>query len=332
VTCKEEQVRVIRAVLETQSPSELPGQLAAAQQDGAELRASLARQQIQQEDAARIAAQQLAQLAAALAEANARLKAAGARPVPAPRGCVAAAGPACDVAADQQLLSPAPLRERGSPDPSEGPPTPLSPGQSPMLLRQARGSGGGSSGGSGGGGGVAVRSSWSCSPSAARLAPVRCCSPIGCDKRLGGKEMDEEDAPCSPRSDLSGPTFGGVGGCGDEPGTSGFGFAACGRCSSPGAVVAGARARASAAFSGRLARDNPLFRCSMESRRLGRSTTGGGYAGCSAVSLSSLDAGSMLRASMASLDDLRGSIAGGGAAAFGLAKAQLEIQVGRGAA
>lgn len=338
---------MIRVVLEMQAPDEAHVQLAEARQEAAELRAALAKQRIRQEDAEDAAQQQLAALRAALAAANAQLKAAGARPLPA-----SAAGGG-DVAGDQQMLSPsglAPPAKCGSPVPSEGPPTPLSPGQAPMLLRQARASGNSSSDGGGaalaGASGGGARASCASSPGCVRLAPVRCCSPVACalSSRYGAPgacAVQEEEEAASPRSDLSGPTFSAAGGfasgacTGDDerPAAGGdYPYLDCARCSSPGSLVASARARGSAAFNGRLARDNPLFRCSAESARRpwrgGGAGLGGAAPGYGAAALSSVDCGSTLRLSLASVDEVRTSLPGGGAAAFGLAKAQLEIQVG----
>ncbi|KAI8462672.1 MAG: hypothetical protein J3K34DRAFT_175265 [Monoraphidium minutum] len=368
IACRDEQVRVIKAVLELQSPDDPQAQLAAAQQERAELCAALAKQQVQAEDAERAAAAQLALAGAALAQANVRLRALGAAPVaaPAPGAYAAAAvarasasfggggggdcsgegGPAAPLTAfgsamDQQMLSPPRRGTRSSPGGSaEGPSTPLSPSQG---LRHARAGGSlsGSAGGSGDGGvgpGAAPHATWATSPIAARLAPVRCSSPVACGGGLGGGGGAIEEEPVSPRSDLSGPTWGAD--ASPAPSAGGAcGATECGRCGSPASIVAGARARGSAVFAGRLARDNPLFRSSIDASRRGtrgggaaagaRGGPGGGRSGGGGGSVGlSLDCGSLLRASMASLDDMRSSLAGGGGAAFGLAQAQLEIQVG----
>lgn len=293
LACKDEQIQALKSVV-TKSPDELRAELVAAHDEKASLRAQLAQQQEHQqhqEQQERWMGQQLIMLKAALVQANSRLKALGARPVAAAKaeGCTQDANHVA--AMDQHLLSPArmaPLYERPSPDLSDGGPcTPLSPGQMPLMLQHSSSVGDDNLG-----------SSWDCSATAVGL--VRCSSPAVATECAGADRYADADEPGSPHSDLSGPTCGGeehACSCGDDMEDT---------REDSGATVAAAAAE----FSNRLARDNPLFRTSFESRRTGR--------GVASVEGSSV----LLQASVE-----EGPLRVSGRAAFGLAKAQLEIQV-----
>jgi len=293
MACRDEQVTLLKSVV-SDSADELQIKLAAVGEERSALKSQLTKQQQLHQQVEHTVGLQLSALKEALAQANARLKAAGGKPVTVPKA--ASGGTGDDAALDQNTpcrnTAPSVLGPRSPDATEEGPPTPLSPGQAPLPK--------------------APGSSWDGSDGP--LQPVLCCSPL----RIGGKggkgadaqEEEEEAEPLdSPRSDLSGPSC-----CEADD--------VCERdsvvlhhhdgCGSPTTYRSRHSMRASAAaFGNRLARDNPLFRCSGESRRTARA-------------LASVDGGSVLNASM---DDAP-LMAGSGAAAFGLAKAQLEIQVG----
>ena len=181
------------------------------------------------------AAAQLALLRAALARANAQLKAAGGAPVELPGGGgrrggedQGARGGAAGAPGRLQ-----PLVEQRSTDVAEGPSTPLSPGQ---AASKPTGS-----------------SSWDSSDACSVRPPLLCASPAaarGGGALDGGADGSDGEID-SPRSDLSGPSCSGGA---DEGATSrGAGaLAGLARCASPAA------GRPSG--GGRLApRDNPLF-------------------------------------------------------------------------
>ncbi|GBF88459.1 hypothetical protein Rsub_01172 [Raphidocelis subcapitata] len=295
LACKDEQIHCLKAVV-AEGPDELPRQLVAAQEERAELRAQLGKLQRQQQLRDQAAAAQVAALRAALANANARLKAAGGAAAPPSGSSGDVGGGAVDQGAQQQQQQ----HELRSPSlASDGPPTPLSPGQATPTLQKH------------------CTSSWDGIDEP--LGPVLCRSPVAVRKGLrvsgargsgdgGGDDSMEPVEPDSPRSDLSGPIRASEDGAitaGAVDGTV-HGDASC-RAGGAGGV--GERA----AFSARLACNNPLFRDSADSRR----------------ALASLEGSALLRASsVASLDGRSGFTASsGGAAAFGLAKAQLEIQL-----
>jgi hypothetical protein len=291
LACKDEQVSLLKAVV-TDSGDELQATLVSVAEERAALRAQLTKQQHCEKQSERRSGQQLEALMAALAQANARLQAGGGKPVAVHKNAAGGGGVADQgTPAAARRAAPSVQGPRSPDTAEEGPPTPLSPGQAPK----------------------APGSSWD--GSEGPMQPVQCLSPL----RFGGKgagaaDDDEEEEPLdSPRSDLSGPSCCGA----DDVGAARASRGGFDPAASP-PRAAGRGMTASAAFAGsRLARDNPLFRCSGESARRG------GARGA----LASVDGGSVLHASLASLDEAS-AMSGGGAAAFGLAQAQLEIQVG----